>query len=322
MSVKPAAESRSATARIRDAVATVVVGKSDVVDQLLVAALCRGHVLVEDVPGVGKTLLARSLATVMGCSFRRVQFTPDVMPSDVTGSSVFDQHTAEFDFRPGPIFTQILLADEINRATPRAQSALLEAMEERQVTVDGVTRALPEPFLVLATQNPIELEGTFPLPEAQLDRFLLRVRPGYPSLEEEDAMLRRFERDDPLARLAPVVGERDILGLQQQREDVLVGDVVRAYLLEVVRTTRQDKRLLLGASPRAALALHRASQARALLSGRGFALPDDVKELAPAVLAHRLVLAPEARLHGDTADGVVRRILETVAVPVEDEVAG
>ena len=309
-------------ARIRDAVATVVVGKSDVVDQLLVAVLCRGHVLVEDVPGVGKTLLARSLATVMGCSFRRVQFTPDVMPSDVTGSSVFDQHTAEFDFRPGPIFTQILLADEINRATPRAQSALLEAMEERQVTVDGVTRALPEPFLVLATQNPVELEGTFPLPEAQLDRFLLRVRPGYPSLEEEDAMLRRFERDDPLARLGPVVGERDILWLQQQREGVLVGDVVRAYLLEVVRTTRQDKRLLLGASPRAALALHRASQARALLSGRGFALPDDVKELAPAVLAHRLVLAPEARLHGDTADGVVRRILETVAVPVEDEVAG
>ena len=207
-------------ARIRDAVATVVVGKSDVVDQLLVAVLCRGHVLVEDVPGVGKTLLARSLATVMGCSFRRVQFTPDVMPSDVTGSSVFDQHTAEFDFRPGPIFTQILLADEINRATPRAQSALLEAMEERQITVDGVTRALPEPFLVLATQNPVELEGTFPLPEAQLDRFLLRVRPGYPSLEEEDAMLRRFERDDPLARLGPVVGERDILWLQQQREGV------------------------------------------------------------------------------------------------------
>jgi MoxR-like ATPase len=318
----PIAEGGSAADRIRAAVATVVVGKLDVVDQLLVAVLCRGHVLVEDVPGVGKTLLARSLATVIGCSFRRIQFTPDVMPSDVTGSSVFDQRTAEFEFRSGPIFTQILLADEINRATPRAQSALLEAMEERQVTVDGVTRILPEPFLVLATQNPVELEGTFPLPEAQLDRFLLRVRPGYPSLEEEDAILRRFERDDPMARLAPVASEEDILRLQHQREEILVGDAVRAYLLEVVRLTRQDKRLLLGASPRAALSLHRASQARALLRGRAFAVPDDVKALAPAVLAHRLVLAADARLHGESPEGVVRQILETVAVPVEDEMAG
>jgi MoxR-like ATPase len=316
------AEGGSVADRIRAAVATVVVGKLDVVDQLLVAVLCRGHVLVEDVPGVGKTLLARSLATVIGCSFRRIQFTPDVMPSDVTGSSVFDQRTAEFEFRSGPIFTQILLADEINRATPRAQSALLEAMEERQVTVDGVTRILPEPFLVLATQNPVELEGTFPLPEAQLDRFLLRVRPGYPSLEEEDAILRRFERDDPMARLVPVASEEDILRLQRQREEVLVGDAVRAYVLEVVRLTRQDKRLLLGASPRAALSLHRASQARALLRGRAFAVPDDVKALAPAVLAHRLVLAADARLHGESPEGVVGQILETVAVPVEDEMAG
>ena len=206
--------------------------------------------------------------------------------------------------------------------TPRAQSALLEAMEERQVTVDGVTRILPEPFLVLATQNPVELEGTFPLPEAQLDRFLLRVRPGYPSLEEEDAILRRFERDDPMARLVPVASEDDILRLQRQREEVLVGDAVRAYLLEVVRSTRQDKRLLLGASPRAALSLHRASQARALLRGRAFAVPDDVKALAPAVLAHRLVLAADARLHGESPEGVVRQILATVAVPVEDELAG
>jgi MoxR-like ATPase len=315
-------EGGSVADRIRAAVATVVVGKLEVVDQLLVAVLCRGHVLVEDVPGVGKTLLARSLATAIGCSFRRIQFTPDVMPSDVTGSSVFDQRTAEFEFRPGPIFTQILLADEINRATPRAQSALLEAMEERQVTVDGVTRILPEPFLVLATQNPVELEGTFPLPEAQLDRFLLRVRPGYPSLEEEDAILRRFERDDPMARLLPVASEEDILRLQRQREEVLVGDAVRAYLLEVVRLTRQDKRLVLGASPRAALSLHRASQARALLRGRAFAVPDDVKALAPPVLAHRLVLAADARLHGESPEGIVRQILETVAVPVEDEMAG
>ncbi len=322
VNVGSVAEGGSVPDRIRAAVATVVVGKMDVVDQLLVAVLCRGHVLVEDVPGVGKTLLARSLATVIGCSFRRIQFTPDVMPSDVTGSSVFDQRVAEFEFRSGPIFTQILLADEINRATPRAQSALLEAMEERQVTVDGVTRILPEPFLVLATQNPVELEGTFPLPEAQLDRFLLRVRPGYPSLEEEDAILRRFERDDPMARLVPVASEEDILRLQRQREEVLVGDAVRAYLLEVVRSTRQDKRLLLGASPRAALSLHRASQARALLRGRAFAVPDDVKALAPAVLAHRLVLAADARLHGESPEGVVRQILATVAVPVEDELAG
>jgi MoxR-like ATPase len=322
VSVESFAESGSVADRIRAAVATVVVGKLDVLDQLLVAVLCRGHVLVEDVPGVGKTLLARSLATAIGCSFRRIQFTPDVMPSDVTGSSVFDQRVAEFEFRPGPIFTQILLADEINRATPRAQSALLEAMEERQVTVDGVTRVLTEPFLVLATQNPVELEGTFPLPEAQLDRFLLRVRPGYPSLEEEDAILRRFERDDPMARMVPVASEEDILRLQRQREGVLVGDAVRAYLLEVVRLTRRDKRLLLGASPRAALSLHRASQARALLSGRAFAVPDDVKALAPAVLAHRLVLAADARLHGESPEGVVRQILETVAVPVEDEMAG
>ena len=210
-------DAAGALSRIRQAIGTVVVGKADAVDELLVAVLCRGHVLIEDVPGVGKTLLARSLAATMGCSFRRVQFTPDVLPSDITGSSVFDQRTSEFSFRPGPIFTQVLLADEINRATPRAQSALLEAMEERQVTVDGSTMRLPEPFLVLATQNPIELEGTFPLPEAQLDRFLLRVRPGYPSLEEEDAMLRRFESDDPLSRLGATVTAVEILDLQDQR---------------------------------------------------------------------------------------------------------
>ena len=209
-------DAAAALSRIRQAIGTVVVGKTEAVDELLVAVLCRGHVLIEDVPGVGKTLLARSLAATMGCSFRRIQFTPDVLPSDITGSSVFDQRTSEFSFRPGPIFTQVLLADEINRATPRAQSALLEAMEERQVTVDGETMRLPDPFLVLATQNPIELEGTFPLPEAQLDRFLLRVRPGYPSLEEEDAMLRRFERDDPLSRLGATVTAVEILDLQDR----------------------------------------------------------------------------------------------------------
>lgn len=309
-------------ARVRDAVATVVVGKDAVVDLLLVALLCRGHVLVEDVPGVGKTLLARSLAAAMGCGFRRIQFTPDVLPSDVTGSSVFDQRSADFDFRPGPIFTPVLLADEINRATPRTQSALLEAMEERQVTVDGRTFSLPAPFLVLATQNPIELEGTFPLPEAQLDRFLLRVAPGYPTAEEEDAMLRRFGHDDPFSRLTAVSSAPEIVALQERRQEIAVGDAVRGYLLEVVRATRSDARVALGASPRAALALLRAAQARALLDGRGFAVPDDVKHLAPAVLTHRLVLRAEARLRGDTPAHVVDDVLSATPVPVEDELAG
>ena len=308
-----------ALAAVRDSVGKVVVGKSEVVDSLLVALLCRGHVLIEDVPGVGKTLMARALSASMGCAFGRIQFTPDVLPSDVTGSSVFDQRTSEFSFRPGPIFTQVLLADEINRATPRAQSALLEAMEERQVTVDGHTMPLPDPFFVLATQNPVELEGTFPLPEAQLDRFLLRVHPGYPSLEEEDLMLTRFERDDPLASLVPVVNVEEVRELQKRRESVLVEDELRAYLLEVVRATRTDEHVALGASPRAALALHRAAQAKALIEGRDFALPDDVKALAAPVLAHRLILKPEARLRGHTAGGVVQAILDSSSVPVEIE---
>jgi MoxR-like ATPase len=309
-------------ARIREAVSRVVVGKEEVVDKLLVAVLCRGHVLVEDVPGVGKTLLARSLATAMGCAFHRIQFTPDVMPSDVTGSSVFNQRQADFEFRAGPIFTQILLADEINRATPRAQSALLEAMEERQVTVDGQTRRLPEPFLVLATQNPVELEGTFPLPEAQLDRFLIRVAPGYPTREEEDLMLRRFEHDDPFTRLTAVATAEDIVDLQRQRARVRVGDAVRTYLLDVVRATRSDERVVLGGSPRAALSLHWAVQARSLVDGRAFAVPDDVKTLAADVLAHRLVLSVEARLRAQTAESVVASVLATVPVPVEDDVVG
>jgi MoxR-like ATPase len=305
--------------RIRAAVASVVVGKHEAVDQLLVAVLCRGHALLEDVPGVGKTLLARSLAASMGCSFRRIQFTPDVLPSDVTGSSVFDQRRADFEFRPGPVFTQILLADEINRATPRAQSSLLEAMEERQVTVDGHSLPLPEPFLVLATQNPIELEGTFPLPEAQLDRFLLRVSLGYPSLEEEDAIIRRFDDDDPLSRVRPVVNPVEVVALQHQRGRIVVADPVRTYLLDVVRSTRTDARLALGASPRAALALHRAVQARALLQGRSYVLPDDVKALAVPVLAHRLILTSQARLRGETPDVVMAGIVGSVGVIVEDD---
>ena len=307
---------------IRAAVAEVVVGKQDVLDQLLIAVLCRGHVLVEDVPGVGKTLLARSLATALGCTFTRVQFTPDVLPSDVTGSSIFNQQSSEFEFKPGPIFTQILLADEINRATPRAQSALLEAMQEYQVTSDGQTRRLPEPFLVLATQNPVEQEGTFQLPEAQLDRFLLRVIPGYPSREEEDAMMRRFLRDDPLTRLRPVTSAEGVLALQVQREAVRVGDAVRDYILSLVRATREDPSIALGASPRASLALLHAGQARALLDGRGYVRPDDVKALAAPVLAHRLVLTGEARLRGHHPRELIAALLDTVPVPVEDELVG
>lgn len=304
--------------RLRSAVSSVVVGHGEALDQLLVALLCRGHALLEDVPGVGKTLLARSLAAALGCAFRRVQLTPDVLPSDITGSNVFNQRTAGFEFRPGPVFTQVLLADEINRATPRTQSALLEAMEEGQVTVDGETRRLPEPFFVLATQNPIELEGTFPLPEAQLDRFLLRVTLGYPSLEDEHAILLRFQRDDP-APPAPVIDAAGVADLQHRRGSVEVGEAVRGYLVDLVRVTRDDERLALGASPRAALALHHAVQARALLHGRAFATPDDVKAVAEPVLAHRLVPTPAARLRGETVAGILGDLLGQLPVPVEVE---
>jgi MoxR-like ATPase len=305
--------------RVRAAISGVVVGREDAVEQTLVAMLCGGHVLIEDVPGVGKTLLARSLSAALGCAFRRIQFTPDVLPSDITGSNVFNQRVADFEFRAGPIFTQVLLADEINRATPRAQSALLEAMEEGQVTVDGATMTLPRPFLVLATQNPVELEGTFPLPEAQLDRFLMRVAIGYPTLDEEHTILTRFEDDDPFERLVAVTSPGEILAWQEQRGRVTVSAPIRAYILEVVRATREDERVMLGASPRAALSLHRAVQARALVHGRHFVLPDDVKALARAVLTHRLTLTAFARLRGDTPAGVIEGLLDRVPVPVEDE---
>jgi MoxR-like ATPase len=313
----PTPDLTEAVAAIRRSVATVLVGAEDALEQLLVALLCRGHALLEDVPGTGKTLLARSLARVLGCDFHRVQLTPDVLPSDITGSNVFNQRSSEFEFRAGPVFTQVLLADEINRATPRSQAALLEAMEERQVTVDGETRPLPDPFLVLATQNPIELEGTFPLPEAQLDRFLLRVSLGYPSLEDEHKILQRFEHDRT-PPLVPVLGPAGVMALQRARSEVTVADDIRSYLLELVRATRTDARLALGASPRASLALHRATQGRALLQGRTFALPDDVKALAVPVLAHRLVTTASARLHGETAAGVLTDLVDRQAVPVED----
>ncbi|MBK7216085.1 MAG: MoxR family ATPase [Candidatus Promineofilum sp.] len=304
-------------ARLRENIQKVIVGKADVIDLALIAMLCEGHLLLEDVPGTGKTTLAKTIAASLGCSFRRVQFTPDLLPSDLTGIYYFNQRSQEFEFRPGPLMAQILLADEINRATPRTQSALLEAMQERQVTVDIATHALPRPFLVMATQNPIELEGTFPLPEAQLDRFLMKVALGYPDAADESAMLIRFERDDPLETLAPVVSPEEIMAMQADARQVRVEQSVRQYVVDVCRATRLHDDILLGASPRATMALYRTCQARAAIDGRDFVLPDDVKALSAHVLTHRLVVNPQTRLRGRTPEDVVREVVNTVRVPVE-----
>jgi MoxR-like ATPase len=304
-------------ARLRENIQKVIVGKADVIDLALIAMLCEGHLLLEDVPGTGKTTLAKTIAASLGCSFRRVQFTPDLLPSDLTGIYYFNQRSQEFEFRPGPLMAQILLADEINRATPRTQSALLEAMQERQVTVDIATHALPRPFLVMATQNPIELEGTFPLPEAQLDRFLMKVALGYPDAADESAMLIRFERDDPLETLAPVVSPEEIMAMQADVRQVRVEQSVRQYVVDVCRATRLHDDILLGASPRATMALYRTCQARAAIDGRDFVLPDDVKALSAHVLTHRLVVNPQTRLRGRTPEDVVREVVNTVRVPVE-----
>jgi len=306
-----------AARRIRESLQTVIVGKDSVIDLAIAAVLCEGHILIEDVPGIGKTTLARSLAVALGCSFQRIQFTPDLLPSDVTGVTWFNQRTQEFEFRPGPVMAQVVLADEINRATPRTQSALLEAMQERQVTADGVTRPLPRPFLVLATQNPVELEGTFPLPEAQVDRFLLRLVLGYPTAEEEDQILVRFGGSDPLAALSPVTGPGEILALQAERAAVRVDRSLRAYLVSIIQATRRHPEVELGASPRAALALYQSSQAAAAILGRDFVLPDDIKRMAPHVLTHRLILAPHAHLRGRESVQLIDDLLAEIPVPVE-----
>lgn len=304
--------------QLRENIQRVIVGKDDVINLALVAVLCEGHVLLEDVPGIGKTTLARALAVSLGFSFRRIQFTPDLLPSDVTGLSWFNQKTQEFEYRPGPIMSQVVLADEINRATPRTQSALLEAMQERQVTVDGVTRPLPRPFLVLATQNPIELEGTFPLPEAQIDRFILRIAIGYPSELEEATILDRFRLADPLAALQAVTSAEQILDLQEQRRRVRVETSLRDYIVKVARATRKNQEVALGASPRATLALFQASQAWAAIQGRDYVLPDDVKLVAPHVLTHRMMLSSQAQLRGRQPQDLVSDIVDSVPVPVED----
>ena len=315
----PATDVVSRLEQVRENIARVIVGKPEVIDLLLVALLCEGHVLLEDVPGVGKTMLAKSLARTLDCRFRRIQFTPDLLPSDITGVAVYSQKSGEFEFRPGPVFANIVLADEINRATPRTQAALLEAMEERQVSAEGETRPLPRPFLVLATQNPVELEGTFPLPEAQLDRFLLRVRLGYPSAEEEGAIVRRFEGSDPLPALRPVIGPEELLRLAAAAGRIHLGDAVLKYAVRIVRATREHADTELGASPRATLALTRAARGLALLRGRAYVIPDDVKALAPAVLTHRLIMAVTAQLQGGGGGAVIDACLQGVSAPVEAE---
>ena len=302
---------------IRENVQKVIVGKDDVINLALVAILCEGQILLEDVPGIGKTTLARALAASLGCSFRRLQFTPDLLPSDVTGLSWFNQKNQEFEFRQGPIMSQLILADEINRATPRTQSALLEAMQERQVTVEGVTRLLPRPFLVMATQNPVELEGTFPLPEAQIDRFVLRITIGYPSQEEENQILERFRSGDPLVDLPAVTNPEEILGLIDERSQIRVENSVRDYVVRVSRATRDHPEIDLGASPRATLALYQTAQAWAAVEGRDYVIPDDVKHMAPHVLTHRLMISPQAQLRGRQLSELVDDIVDTVPVPVE-----
>ena len=304
-------------ARLRENIQKVIVGKDEVIDLTLAAVLCEGHVLLEDVPGIGKTTLARALAVSLGCTFRRIQFTPDLLPSDVTGLSWFNQKKQEFEFRAGPILSQVVLADEINRATPRTQSALLEAMQERQVTVDGITRPIQRPFVVLATQNPVELEGTFPLPEAQIDRFLLRIAIGYPSQEEEGRILDRFRMDDPLAELTAATNPAEIQELIFKRRQVRVENSLRDYMVNIARATRKHAEVELGASPRATLALYQAAQAWAAIRGRDYLLPDDVKWMAPHVLTHRLMISPQAQLRGRRPEDLVAGIVDSVPVPVE-----
>jgi len=306
------------TRLLRENIQKVIVGKDEPILLTLVSVLCEGHVLIEDVPGIGKTTLARALASSLGLTYRRIQFTPDLLPSDITGLSWFNQKKQEFEFRPGPVMSQVVLADEINRATPRTQSALLEAMQERQVTVDGVTRPQPRPFLVLATQNPIELEGTFPLPEAQIDRFLLRVEIGYPSETEENNILERFRSDDPLEDIEAVTTPEEVRKLQEQRKDIRVEESIRNYIVKVVRATREHAEIELGASPRATMALYQTSQAWAAIDGRDYVLPDDVKFMAPHVLTHRLMISPRAQLRGRRPEEMVADIVDSVPVPVED----
>lgn len=308
--------------RFQRNIRSVIVGKAQVVELVLVALIVEGHILFEDVPGVGKTMLARSIAVSLGAGFKRIQFTPDLLPSDVTGVSVFNQAQGTFEFRAGPVFVNVLLADEINRATPRTQSALLEAMGERQISADGETRPLPRPFLVLATQNPIEYEGTFPLPEAQLDRFLLRLQMGYPSFDDERILLEQQRHRHPIQDLKSIASLDELAALQTAAQDIHVSDSVRDYLLRLITATRQHPDLSLGASPRGSLALFKASQALALIRGRRYVTPDDVKEVARVALPHRLIVKPEAEVRGRTREEIVSRLLTDIEVGIAEDLTG
>ena len=306
---------KSVAQRIAENVEQVIVGKHESVQLTIVALLCEGHILIEDVPGTGKTMLAKSVARSLGCTFRRIQFTPDMLPSDVTGVSVFNQKTREFEFRPGPVMAQIVLTDEINRATPKTQSALLEAMEERQITVDGVTYPMKQPFLVLATQNPIEYEGTFPLPEAQLDRFMLRIGLGYPEEGDEGTMLDRQRHSHPITRIEQVVSAEELIEVQQGIRDVYISDLIKEYIISLVRATRKHPDVYLGASPRGSIALYKTGQARAAILGRDYVTPDDIKALAMVTLAHRLIISPSARIKNVDPRAVIQEILDSIPVP-------
>ncbi len=323
MEEKDVKQIKDAAMKVKENVERVIVGKGEVVELAIIALLCEGHILFEDVPGLGKTVLAKSLARSLGCSFRRIQCTPDLLPSDITGTYVFNQKTADFEFRPGPVMSQVVLVDEINRATPRTQSALLEAMQERQVTAEGETKPLPRPFLVMATQNPIELEGTFPLPEAQLDRFLMKIQIGYPSAEDDRLILSRFRQSDPLEELSSVVSSDELLKMQKACREVHIAEDVEDYIIRLVHATRKHASVELGASPRAMLALYNASQALAAIRGRAFVTPDDIKYMVTPVLIHRLITKSESRLRGHKAEQTLKEIMDSVFVPVEEEgVAG
>jgi len=313
--VSPMQAVRDLAERLVGNVERVIFGKRDVVELTAICLLCQGHLLIEDVPGVGKTMLAKALARSIGGTFKRIQFTPDMLPADVTGTSIYNQKTGEFEFRPGPIMAQIVLADEINRATPKTQAALLEAMEERQVTVDGVTRELQSPFLVLATQNPIEYEGTFPLPEAQLDRFLMRVSLGYPTPEQQMAILDAQQFTHPIESLEQVTDAEELVETQELLKSVYSDPLVKQYIVQLVDATRHHPDVYLGASPRGALTLFRTSQARAAVHGRDYVIPDDVKALAPATLGHRIIISPAARIKGITSADVLEELLRTTPVP-------
>lgn len=309
-------QTHPAVVKLIDNIEKVLIGKRSVIEMMVAAVLANGHVLLEDVPGVGKTMLVRALAKSVGGEFKRIQFTPDLLPTDVTGVAIFNQKSLEFEFRQGPLFANVILADEINRTSPKTQSSLLEAMEERSVTVDGVTYRLPEPFFVMATQNPLEYEGTFPLPEAQLDRFLMQLRLGYPSVDEEMRMLSRFSAANPLEQLEPVMTAEELGQLQQQASAVKISEGIKEYIVRLCHRTRDHHHIYLGVSPRGSLALYRAAQALAFVRGREYVIPDDVKELVPLIFTHRMMVRPEARLEGSTVERILTAILSETRVPV------